>query len=180
LFKKLYSQSGKFLKVVDLTKSCWELHINYHKATPKLFALNQTSLYYYDQVNNLHNDTKEALAVQTNTVNKYLTFVCSNNCRQGFNSLSNRLRSISNKIEKSWPSLARETFKMKCKINIIQSGLLLLWITCSVCGIFIIEGVRSCSYGLEYLIVVKSLLFCYMRKMILHTSNILCPLSTFK
>ncbi len=82
MFKKLYSQSGKFLKVVDLTKSCWELHINYHKATPKLFALNQTSLYYYDLVNNLHNDTKEALAVQTNTVNKYLTFVRSNNYRQ--------------------------------------------------------------------------------------------------
>jgi len=81
-------------------------------------------------VNNLHNDTQEALAIQSNTVNdrrnKYLTFVHSNNYRQGLNSLSNRLRSVSNMIEKSWPSLAHETFKMKCKITIILAGLLLL------------------------------------------------------
>jgi len=113
-----------------LTKSNRELNISYHRATPKLFALYQTSLYYYDVVNNLHNDTEEALAVQSNTINdrrnKYLTFVRSNNYRQGLNSISNRFRSVSNIIENSWLSLARETFKMKCKINIIQAGLLLL------------------------------------------------------
>jgi hypothetical protein len=51
LFKKLYSQSRKCLKIVDLTKSFRELHISYIRATPKLFALHQTSLYYYDVVN---------------------------------------------------------------------------------------------------------------------------------
>ncbi len=106
-------------------------HSEDQRATPKLFALYQTSLYYYDIVNKLHNDTEEAIAVQSNTVNdrrnKYLTFVCSNNYRQGLNSISNRLRSVSNMIEKSWPTLAHETFKLKCKINIIQAGLLLLW-----------------------------------------------------
>ncbi len=40
-------------------------------------------------------------------------------------------------IEKS---LERETFKIKCKINIIQAGLLLLWLSCSVCGLFVIKG----------------------------------------
>jgi hypothetical protein len=62
-------------------------------------------------------------------------YVRSNKYRQGLNSISNRLRSVSNMIEKSWLSLAHETFKMKCKINIIQAGLLLLWITCSMCGV---------------------------------------------
>ena len=88
-------------------------------------------MYYYDVVNEMHNnDAEETIAVQSNTVNdrrnKYLTFVRSNKYRQGLNSISNRLRSISNMIEKSWPTLARETFKLKCKINIIQAGLLLL------------------------------------------------------
>jgi hypothetical protein len=32
LLKKLYSQSVKCLEVVDLTKSYWELHANYHRA----------------------------------------------------------------------------------------------------------------------------------------------------
>ena len=47
---------------------------------------------------NLNNETIEAsqaTAVQANTVtdsrNKYLTFVRNNNCKQGLNSLSNRL-----------------------------------------------------------------------------------------
>jgi len=85
----------------------------------------------------LYNDPEEELAVQSNIVNdrrnKYLTFVCSNNYRQGLNSISNRLRSISNMIEKSWPTLALETFKLKCKISIIQAGLLMLLITCTMC-----------------------------------------------
>jgi len=54
LFKKLYSQSGKCLKVVDLTKSYQELHVSYHRATPKLFALYQTSLYYYTMMQKKH------------------------------------------------------------------------------------------------------------------------------
>ncbi len=103
LFKKLYSQSGKCFKIVDLTKSYRELHISYQRATPKIFALYQTSLYYYDVVNELHNDAEEAIAVQSNTVNdrrnKYLTFVLSNNYRHGLNSISNRFRSVSNMIE---------------------------------------------------------------------------------
>jgi len=60
------------------------------------------SLYYYDVLNNLHNDKEEALAVQSNIVNdrrnKYLTFVRSKNYRQGLKSISNRLRSVSNMI----------------------------------------------------------------------------------
>ena len=130
LFKKLYSQSGKCLKIVEMTKSFRELHVTYHRATPKLFALYQTSLYYYDVVNGLHFDPLEAVQVQYNTVadrrNKFLTFVRNNNYRQGLNSLSNRLRSISNMIEKSWLILSREMFKTKCKINIIQTGLSVL------------------------------------------------------
>jgi len=113
-----------------MTKSFQELQVTYHRATPKLFALYQTSLYYYDVVNGLHFDPLEAVQVQYNTVadrrNKFLTFVRNNNYRQGLNSLSNRLRSISNMIEKSWLILSREMFKTKCKINIIQTGLSVL------------------------------------------------------
>jgi hypothetical protein len=36
---------------------------------------------------------------------------------------SNRLRSVSNMIEKDWIELGKEAFKLKAKINVIQGGL---------------------------------------------------------
>ncbi len=63
----------------------------------------------------------------TNFRRKKIVFITSNVCRIGLNNPRNRLRSVSNIIEKSW--LEREFFKLKAKICIIQNGLD-LW--CSV------------------------------------------------
>ena len=107
-----------------------ELHIQFRRATPKIFASYQTAIYYYDLVNGYLIDQEERTAIQLNTVtdrrNKCLVFVRSNNYKPGLNNLSNRLRTISNKIEKLWLGLSREVFKTKCKINLIQNGLSLL------------------------------------------------------
>jgi len=84
------------------------------------------TLFYWTKNSSLFYNVVRIFDLPIYILVKYLTFVRSNNYRQGFNSISNRLRSVSNMIEMSWPTLARETFKLKCKINIIQAGLLLL------------------------------------------------------
>ncbi len=47
----------------------------------------------------------------------------NNNCKIGLNIPSNRLRSVSNLIEKEWLELSKDTFKLSVKIHIIQDGL---------------------------------------------------------
>ena len=87
LFKKLYSQSGKCLKVIDGTLSYRELHIQFRRAPPKIFASYQTAIYYYDLVNGYLIDQEERTAIQQNTVtdrrNKCLVFLRNNNYKPG-------------------------------------------------------------------------------------------------
>jgi hypothetical protein len=48
LFDRLYSQSGKILKVVDKDLSYSQLHKKYNHATPRIFSLYQTCINYYN------------------------------------------------------------------------------------------------------------------------------------
>ena len=48
LFKKLYSQSGKILKVVDKELSYTQLHKTLSRATPQIYSLYQTCVNYYN------------------------------------------------------------------------------------------------------------------------------------
>ena len=59
----------------------------------------------------------------TDRRNMRIVFTTSNLCRIGLNNPSNRLRSVSNMIEKGWLELGKESFKLKAKIHIIQNGL---------------------------------------------------------
>ena len=58
--------------------------------------------------------------------NVFFSFVRANYYKVGLNNISNRLRSVSNFIEKEWLKMSKESFKMKCKINVIQVQLSLL------------------------------------------------------
>jgi hypothetical protein len=51
-FKKLYSQSGRVLKILDNSLSYIALHQKFKRATPKLFALYQTSVNLFNGKNN--------------------------------------------------------------------------------------------------------------------------------
>ena len=70
---------------------------------------------------------QERESVSANTLtdrrNKKIVFTTNNFCKIGLNIPSNRLRSVSNMIEKEWLGIAKESFKLKAKINIIQNGL---------------------------------------------------------
>jgi hypothetical protein len=54
---------------------------------------------------------------------KAVLFTTNNSCKIGLNIASNRLRSVSNLIEKEWLEIEKESFKFKAKIIIIQNGL---------------------------------------------------------
>ena len=51
LFKKLYSQSGKILKIIDTDLSYVQLHKKYKRATPRIYSLYQTCVNYYNVIN---------------------------------------------------------------------------------------------------------------------------------
>jgi len=58
--------------------------------------------------------------------NTRLSFVRTNRFKVGLNSIHNRLRSISNVLDKNWINKSAEDFKLNCKIRIIQNSLMLL------------------------------------------------------
>ena len=127
LFKKLYSQSGQCLRLLNPDVSYANLHADYQRATPKIFSHYQTAVSYYEVVNEqvyLH----ERDIVESNTLsdrrNEYLTFVWSNKYRVGLNLLSNRLREVSGLVPKDSISYSKIMFKTYCKIKIIQQSLL--------------------------------------------------------
>jgi len=126
LFRALLSQSGQCLKIVDPDLSFINLHKKYLRATPRIFALYQTAINYFEAMN-MDVYTDEKMEIVNNTTsdcrNCYFTFVISNNYKIGLNVLSNRLCSISNHITKNSVLTSKETFITFCKINIIQRGL---------------------------------------------------------
>ena len=129
-FTRLYSQSGRSLKLINKEMSYRALHATYSRATPKIFSLYQTCINYYDLVHSPLQLMIEQENLQHVTLNDRrnikVTFVRTNQSRAGLNNITNRLRTISNMFNKDWLALSRETFKLECKKNIIQTRLQLL------------------------------------------------------
>ncbi len=79
-----------------------------------------------------HDHALETPDIRENTLsdrrNVMLTFFRTNKYKVGLNLLSNRLHAISKCIPKNCILQTKNQFKMFCKINLIQKGLLLLWI----------------------------------------------------
>ena len=55
-----------------------------------------------------------------------MTFVRQNPFKVGLNCVENRMRSISNVRYKAWLDLSEKSYKLQCKIRVIQSLLELL------------------------------------------------------
>ena len=126
-FTRLYSQSGRSLKIINKNLSYHTLHQTYSRATPKLFSLYQTSVNYYDLLHNatqLQSEQENLHLVTLNDRrNTKQTFVRINESRVGLNNITNRLRSISNMLDKTWSGLSRENFKLMCKKSVVQAQL---------------------------------------------------------
>ncbi len=99
----------------------------YLRATPKIFLLYQTCINNYDLINNQFQLVIEKDNLQNVTLNNRrntkLTFVPINKSRAGLNNIVNRLRLVTNMMNKSWLHLSMDSFKSMCKKHIIQSQL---------------------------------------------------------
>ena len=126
LMDRLYSQSGRSLKLIDRNSTYKQLHCDYNRATPVLHSQYLTTVLYFD-VMKTDLMLSEVECVTANTLtdrrNKKIVFATSNNCKIGLNIPCNRFRGVSNMIEKEWMELEKDSFKLKAKINIIQNGL---------------------------------------------------------
>jgi hypothetical protein len=128
-YRRLYSESGKALKLVDDKLSYRQLHKLYCRATPRIYSLYLTSTLLHSYLSDeKHADQKSDIntIVTNETRNRFLTFVRNNNFKCGLNCFRNRLRPLSNVIPKTWLHLSSGSFKLKAKINIIQYQLTLL------------------------------------------------------
>jgi len=126
LFKKLFSHSGQILKLIDNDLSYMSLHKKFNRSTPKIFSIYQTAINLYHVKNNIplgHQVEIQQITLQ-NRRNCRATFVRANRFKVGLNVIKNRLRSITNIIDKTWLDLPINTFKLQCKIRIIQNSLL--------------------------------------------------------
>jgi hypothetical protein len=130
LFKKLYSQSGKILKVVDKELSYSQLHKTLNRATPRIFSLYQTCVNYYNIMcdQGLLPGVKEAILSNTMQANRNdaLIFIRQNVYNCGLNIVSHRLRSVTGLIKKAWMFMDKTAFKTYCKKHVIQQQLLVL------------------------------------------------------
>ncbi len=126
LMDKLYSQSGRSLKLIDRHSTYKQLHCDYSRATPKLYSQYLTSVLYFDIIKtDFMLPEREFVAKNTliDRRNKKIVFTTDNACKIGLNIPSNRLKCVSNMIEKEWITLTKDSFKLKAKIHIIQKGL---------------------------------------------------------
>ena len=126
LMDKLYSQSGRTLKLIDRHSTYKQLHCDYSRATPMLYSQYLTCILYYDIIKTDFM-MQEVDSVIANTLvdrrNKNIVFTTNNMCKFGFNIPTNRLKSVSNMIKKEWLEFTKDSFKLNAKIHVIQNGL---------------------------------------------------------
>lgn len=127
LQKRLYSQSGNSLKLIERELTFIQLHKKYNRATPYIYSLYMSTLNLFD-LNHRRQPLQEYDNLQLITMNDRrnvkLVFIRNNKYKIGLNRLSNRMRSVTNVVNKSWMNLSRERFKKLCKDNIIKQMLL--------------------------------------------------------
>jgi hypothetical protein len=125
LKSKLFSASGKILSIIEIN-SYKNLHKKFTRATPEMWQNYELAISLYDL-----NLTQLPLAdweiLQKNTLRNRrstkLHFTSTNKLRCGQNVLPNRFKTITNRIDASWLSLSKETYKQKCKNEFITMPL---------------------------------------------------------
>jgi hypothetical protein len=125
LKSKLFSASGKILSIIEIN-SYKNLHKKFTRATPEMWQNYELAISLYNL-----NLTQLPLAdweiLQKNTLRNRrstkLHFTSTNKLRCGQNVLPNRFKAITNRIDASWLSLSKETYKQKCKNEFITMPL---------------------------------------------------------
>ena len=126
LKSKLFSASGRILSIIKIA-SYKNLHKQLTRATPEMWQNYELALSLYDLITTKHPASNWEILQNNILQNRRSTralFTSSNRLRCGINTLPNRLKTISNRIEKSWFSYSKDAFKLKCKMEFITTPLL--------------------------------------------------------
>jgi hypothetical protein len=125
--KRLFSQSGNSLKLIESELTFMQLHKKYNRATPYIYSPYMSTLNLFD-LNHRRISLQEYDNLQHITTNDRrnvkLVFIWNNKYKIGLNRLSNRMHLVTNVVNKLWMNLSRECFKKVCKDNIIKQMLL--------------------------------------------------------
>jgi hypothetical protein len=125
LKSNLFSASGKILSTIEVD-SYRNLHKKFTRATPEMWQDYELAISLYDLTT-----TKLPLIdwqllqgnILQNRRSTKLHFTSTNKLRCGLNILPNRFKTISNRIDSSWLTLTKETFKQNCKKEFITRPL---------------------------------------------------------
>jgi hypothetical protein len=125
LKSKLFSASGKILSIIEIN-SYKNLHKKFTRATPEMWQNYELAVSLYD-LNITKLPSADWQILQNNALQNRrspkLQFTSTNNLRCGLNVLPNRLKTITNRIDASWLTLTKETYKQKCKKEFITAPL---------------------------------------------------------
>ena len=125
LRSKLFSTSGKILSVIEIG-SYRNLHKKFARATPEMWQDYELAVSFFDLVNT-RQPVSDWQLLEINTLqnrrSSRLHFTSTNRLRCGFNVLPNRLKTITNRIEREWLTLTKECYKQKCKKEFITTPL---------------------------------------------------------
>ncbi len=127
LKSNLFSASGKILSTIEVN-SYRNLHKKFTRATPEMWQNYELAISLYDLTfTRLPLTDWQILQSNTlqNRISSKLHFTSTNKLRCGLNNLPNHFKTITNRIDATWLTLTKETYKQKCKKEFITSPLLM-------------------------------------------------------
>jgi len=127
LKSRIYSASGRILSVIKIG-SYQNLHKQFTRATPEMWQNYELAISLFD-LNQTRLPCSDWLTLQRNTLQNRrstkLHFTSTNRLRCGLNILPNRLKLISNRIDATWLTLTKESYKQRCKKEFITIPLIM-------------------------------------------------------
>jgi hypothetical protein len=125
LKSNLYSASGKILSTIEVD-SYRNLHKKFTRATPEMWQNYELAISLYDitttKLPHINWQLLQGNILQNRRSTK-LHFTSTNRLRCGLNILQNRFKTITNRIDASWLTLTKETYKQNCKKEFITTPL---------------------------------------------------------
>jgi hypothetical protein len=110
------------LRLLDINLSFKEVYKKYNRATPTQFQKYTTAVSLYDLIKKeIPEWINLQFNIQNDRQNTRLSFQTNNKLKFGINCMSNRFKSITNKVD-----LTRDVYKTKCKKRLITENLKLL------------------------------------------------------
>ena len=128
--KQLWQLSSRMLCLVEGHRnrmvSFMDLHKKYNKASPNMWSNYVTAVAMWDLLNNQAPEVTFLSAMMNRMFQgrrEGILFTRSNKKKIGFNCLSNRLQSVSQKLKMNWQDMTKMAFKRLCKETFIECEL---------------------------------------------------------